>query len=221
MSQPFQEIIPTGLNKRFIKKRTTLYYQGEIPRHGFLLVKGIVKQYSISSIGEEQIVSFHADNELFPLPWIFNQTSSTLAHYETVTDCELLTFDKSEFLKALDDDPKLQRVMLDHFANNYTSLLMRIRALEQSQALEKIMFTLYYLLRGYGKEMRDGKYLIQLDLTHATIASLVGLTRETTTTRLNQLKRHGIINYHGHEYTIDKEKIEQRLGEDTFKDLIR
>ena len=40
------------------------------------------------------------------------------------------------------------------------------------------------------------------------IASLVGLTRETTATELNKLRRRGILTYNTHEYNINKEKLE-------------
>ena len=51
------------------------------------------------------------------------------------------------------------------------------------------------------------------------IASLVGLTRESTAKNLKVLKDKKIISYTKSSYKINKEKLEAFLGEDGFRDL--
>lgn len=104
--------------------------------------------------------------------------------------------------------------------HTHTGLLMRITALEQGRATEKILFTLYYLLFHYGHEAKPGYLTINLKLTQPAIASLVGLTRETTAKCLSQLRRKGVVSYKGHTYTINKEKFNTYLGEESFSDLL-
>jgi len=108
---------------------------------------------------------------------------------------------------------------LDYFATNYTGLLVRITALEQSRAREKIMFTLYFLAFRYGRQLSAGNFVIDLPLTHSIIASLVGLTRETTSGEMNKLKQQKIVDYHAHTYTVNKPLLERMLGEDSFSDI--
>jgi CRP-like cAMP-binding protein len=115
--------------------------------------------------------------------------------------------------------PSIAPKILDYFVTNYTSILMRVTALEQSRARDKIILTLYYLLFRYGKQTKPGKFTINLALTHNVIASLVGLTRETTTTELSKLKKQKVVQYSHHTYTIDKPLLERMLGEDSFTDL--
>jgi CRP-like cAMP-binding protein len=117
------------------------------------------------------------------------------------------------------DNPECLRAAFEYFAANYIGLMMRVTALEQSRASEKIMFTLYYLLFRYGKEVKPSNYKLSLDLTHTIIASLIGLTRETTSTELHKLKRQKILTYTAKEYVINKKALEQALGEDSFKDV--
>jgi CRP/FNR family transcriptional regulator, cyclic AMP receptor protein len=206
-------------SKRPFKKHSILLYQGEAPRMAYVLLSGVVKVYSINSAGEEQIAAFHAKDDLFPAPWIFHKSSSTLYYYEALSDCEVLAVSREDFHKVIDSSPELHKQMLDYFVTNFTGMLMRVTALEQSRAREKIMFTLYYLLFRYGREVRPGMYKVELALTHSTIASLVGLTRETTTTELSKLKRQKVLQYSVHDYSIDKAKLERLLGEDSFQDL--
>jgi len=205
--------------KRTFKKHSILLYQGEAPRAAYVLLSGVVKVYSINAAGEEQIAAFEVAKDVFPMPWIFHKASTTLYYYEALTDCEVLTVQREQFHNALEANPKLQASVIDHFTVAYTSMLLRVTALEQSRAREKIMFTLYYLLSRYGRETKSGIFRVELALTHGTIASLVGLTRETTTTELSRLRRQKVLTYTAHEYTIDKAKLERLLGEDSFKDI--
>lgn len=186
----------------------------------YVLRSGVVKVYTINKAGEEQIVAFQVKQDIFPAPWIFNKSSTTLYYYEALTDCEVLTLPREELRKVLLLNPELLTSTLDYFVTNYTGLLMRVTALEQARAREKIMFTLYYLLFRYGRPTKSGRYTIELGLTHSIIASLVGLTRETTTTELSKLKRQKVLNYNLHKYIVDKGKLERLLGEDSFQDII-
>jgi len=219
MSDMFSKI-GAKATKRTFKKRSILLYQGEAPRMAYVQKSGVVKVYTINNAGEEQIVAFHAKSDIFPTPWIFGKASTTLYYYEALTDCEVLTLPREELYKSLMATPELVHSTLDYFVTNYTGLLMRVTALEQSRAREKIMFTLYYLLFRYGRPTKTGRYIIELGLTHSIIASLVGLTRETTTTELSKLKRQKVLDYNLHNYSVNKEKLERLLGEDSFNDII-
>lgn len=206
--------------KRSIRKQTILYYQGEVPRSASIIKSGLFKVYSINSMGEEQIVSFHGNGDMFPLPWIFNEAGNTLFYYEAVTDCEIISVTKDTLTERIAARPELFQQLFQRLMHIHTGLLLRVTALEQSRATEKILFTLYYLMFHYGKEKKPGIFTIDLKLTQPAIASLVGLTRETTAKCLSQLRRKGIVNYRTHTYTVNKEKFEKFLGEDSFTDLL-
>jgi CRP/FNR family transcriptional regulator, anaerobic regulatory protein len=206
--------------QRIFKKRSILLYQGEVPRGAFVLTDGIIKVYSLNAAGEEQVATFHVAGECFPTSWIFNKSSSTQYYYEALTDCTVLNTSKDAIRAAIFGNPAIMEAVSDYFVTNYIGLMMRITALEQARAGEKIMFTLYYLLFRYGREVRPNVYKVALSLTHTTIASLVGLTRETTSTELNKLKRQKIVTYTAKEYFINKQALERALGEDSFKDVL-
>ncbi len=205
--------------QRVFKKHSILLYQGEVPRAAFVLLSGTIKVYSLNTAGEEQVATFHVDGEFFPTSWLFDKSSSTQYYYEALTDCTVLTLPKEEMRAIIFDRPKCLRAAFDYFAANYIGFMMRLTALEQSRASDKVMFTLYYLLFRYGKEVKPSIYRIDLTLTHSVIASLLGLTRETTSTELHKLKRQKIISYNAKEYLVNKKALEMALGEDSFKDV--
>lgn len=215
-----EPIIRQYASTRFIKKGTILLYQSEVPRHAFIIKKGLVRAYAITNSGEERTIALHGADDILPLSWIFSQSSNTLFYYDALTDSELLAVPKNELVEAIAQHPKIMSDILSLTVNEYTSLLLRITALEQSSAAEKIALTLYYLIFRHGEETKPGVYNITIKMTQSMIASLVGLTRESTAVNLKLLKKKGIVNYSNFSYTVNKNSLERFVGEDSFKNAL-
>jgi CRP-like cAMP-binding protein len=209
-----------GTTRRF-KAKTAIMYQGEAPRSGYYIKKGVVKAYTLQASGEEQVVAFFEAGDLFPMSWLFGKTETTMYYHESMEPCELISVTRGDVENILLKQATIKDKLLSKLISDQAAYFMRITALEQSRAVEKIIFTLYYLMYQFGKEVKPGKYLINIKLTHATIASLVGLTRETTATELNKLKRKNVLAYSRKLYTLDKLALEKMIGEDSFSDLIK
>lgn len=218
MESLIQQLRPYS-TMRVIKKGANVLFQGEIPRKAIIVRDGIIRAYTITSNGEERVVALYGKGDILPLSWVLGETSNTLFYYDAVSEARLMTFSKNDFHKVLNEDPAALQMVLSFVGTQYTALLLRITGLEQSRAIEKIGFTLYYLLFRYGTEKQPGIYNINIKLSQLMISNLVGLTRESSTKNLKVLKDRGIIDYTSSTYTVNKLKLEQFLGEDSFRDL--
>lgn len=218
MDTLLQKLKPVSL-PRLVKKGSNVLFQGEVPRKAFIIREGVVRAYTITSAGEERIVAFYSKGDILPLSWLLGDTTNSLFYYDAVSDVRLLTVSKEEFHKIVMSDTELLAGLMRFLSNQYTALLLRITGLEQSRAIEKIGFTLYYLLFRYSVEKAPGTYAVNIKLSQIMIANLVGLTRESTTKNLKVLKDKGIIDYDHSTYTINKVKLENFLGEDSFRDM--
>lgn len=216
----FTSLLEQQITRHSFKKRRVILYQGEVPRALHTLLKGVVKTYSLSSSGEERVIRVLPSGEIFSLPWLFGKSSHSLYYYEALTDCTVACVDKQVFLDLLQEHPELQMKLLNYFATLYAGSMVHITALEQARAREKVLNVLYYLSLTSGREFKPGKFKVELNLTHSLIASLSGLTRETTALELSKLKKKGVIKYTARYYLIDKIKIEQLLGEESF-DIVK
>ena len=194
-------------------------HQTEVPRYVYLVKEGVVRAYSLTQHGEEQVVQLHAAGDLFSMPWLYGKTNHALYYYEAQTNCRVLCVSKTDFLQVIADNPSFQTRILDYAVSEYTSAMMHITALEQPKAHEKVLTLLYYLATANGAEFKEGKFKVELNLTQSIIASLCGLTRETTALELSKLKKLGIIRYTARYYLIDKTRIESILGEDSFSQV--
>lgn len=218
MDDLLHELKPLGSFKTIVKDGNVLF-QGEIPRYVMMVRSGVIRAYTITSNGEERTVSLHGDGDILPLSWALGITTNSLFYYEAVTDCRIFQLPKPVFSDFITSKPERMAAMLQKTALIYTSLLLRITGLEQSRAVEKIGFTLYYLILTRGKEVTPGVFRIDVRLSHALFGSLVGLTRESTAKNMKLLRDKGIINYASFTYTVNKANLEAFLGEDGFRDL--
>lgn len=206
---------------RHFKAKAPIIYQGEVPRCGFFIKKGIVKVYNLHNSGNEQILRFYGPGDFFPLPWLYGKVATEFYYYEAIENCEVVSITRQDVDHIIKTDPKLSEYILDAVLSDQTALGLRIISLEQPRANEKLEYTLYYLLYRYGKHVGNEEYVINMSLTHITLANLVGLTRETITTEMNRLRKNGIIKYSKKIYKIDRLKLERAIGDDNFSELLR
>lgn len=189
-----------------------IYFQGEAPRQAYLIKEGSVRVYAIDDQGEEYVVGFYTQNDIFPLDWLHNHTTSAMFYYEALVQCELAPIEKKNFLTT--EDSKVKKYVLQQFLQATSSDLIRNLALQQPRAKDKIIYFFYYLAIRHGKETAAGLYTLGIPLTHQTIASCLGLTRETVATELGKLKKAGTVAYRNKKYVIDKKRVIRAVGKE-------
>lgn len=207
--------------KRTFRAGSTILYQGEVPRSACILLSGVVRVFSISPQGDDQIVNLHVAGEFFPSSWIFGKGTSTLFFYEALTDCEVAFVPRREFIEYMTTKSERMHALLDYFTTSYAAWMIRVNALEQPKARDKLAYTMYFLCERYAKKNASGEKTISIPiaLTHQHFASLVGLTRETTAMELNKLRRQGVISYKRQFYTVNINKLMHLINEDSFRGL--
>jgi len=204
---------------RTYKKGATILYQSEIPREAFIVKKGFVRAYTITSSGDERTVALHTRGDIFPLSWVYGTTKNTLFYYEAGSNTEIAGIPKTQLTTTIERSPTLTTDLLRFTVTDHTALLMRITALEQSNAAEKITLTLYYLLIRHGVERKPGFFTIDIKMTQSMIASLVGITRESTALVITKLKEEAVISYSNFIYVVDRAKLEKLISDDSFKEV--
>lgn len=201
------------------RKGASLFFQGEVPRHAVIILDGVVRAYTITAEGEEAIINLYGKGSILPVAWLNSQTSTALFNYEAINDVRVMKISKADFHKILDSNSEYQKEYIDYLSNSHASLLLRVTGLSQPRATEKICYSLYFLLFRYGIEREQDVYEIDLKITQGMLAQLIGQTRESTAKNLKTLKEAGIVNYVTSTYFVNKKKLEQYLGEDSFREL--
>ncbi|HUD03656.1 MAG TPA: Crp/Fnr family transcriptional regulator [Patescibacteria group bacterium] len=215
--------VSPGFDKLLSKCRSVSYesgesilYQGEVPRNAYLIKSGVIKVFDIGTNGDEKIVALSAPGEFIPPAWVFNKSPVSLYNYEAFGNCTLYILDREVVHETIKNDDDLARKMFDQYIGLYTGAVQQVNALEQSKGADKVLYILQYLILRFGSRVSNDAKTIMLRLTHQDIASMTGLTRETTSVELNRLKKNGVISYKDQYYTVSTSKLLAMLGSDDF-----
>jgi CRP-like cAMP-binding protein len=173
---------------------------------------GFLKIFSTTRRGREITVTYfnpakHCGNVAFSLEDEFRRYS-----IEALTPVVIRKVLRSEFVAFLDQHPEICRGMSLCLASLVKDLFEQIEALKSGSSYQRLSSCLYCLARELGQETSPGR-TINCRLTHRMLASLTGLTRETVTIQLRQLKQKGLVDYQRHIYQVpDLEKLRVETG---------
>lgn len=205
---------------RNYRKGEIILFQGEAPRVAYVLQKGMVKAYNISSSGDEKPIGFYGPGSLFPASWVLGRAPSAIYYYEAFTDLAVYCVPADEYVQLLKANPDVLYAELENYVADEVGKSMRLNALQHSRASDKLIYTLHYLALSHSKSLSGDTVELELLLTHQDFANLTGLTRETTATELNKLKKAGVISYGKHTaYKINIAKLRAALNDQFIADL--
>lgn len=206
---------------RKYKANNIILFQGEIPPHVLVVRSGFVISYTMSNNGDEQIIAFFSVGDILPVEWVFGRSPVSLYYYRAFTDCELVAFGRDELLDHITTNQALSNKLLNQFASSFIGATVHIHALEHSHSQEKIIKLLHYLVLRFGQpvQSKNDSYIIPFKLTHAQIASMVGITRESVTTEAVKLKNKNALDYDKGIYTITLPELLKSLGSEEFDTL--
>jgi len=208
-------------SSRFYKKNDVILQQDVEPDHAFIIKSGTIKTYNITANGEEKPIGFSLTNEIFPIGWVFNKIFRSQYYYEALTDSEVYVVPKDDLMTYLRKTPEAMQQLLSQFVDGALYDQMRINALEQSKACEKILHTIHYLALCFGRDLRKDLVEIPLPLTQQDVANFTGLTRETVSVELKKLAHQKIILYRNRCYVVLTDKLNDLLDDDYEHQLIR
>ncbi len=191
------------------------------PACALVVKKGVIKTYNITSKGEEKPIGFATTNEIFPLGWVFNKIRSAQYYYEALNDCEVYSVPKDELMAYINANPKAMVQILQRCVWDMMRSQMRINALGQSKASDKILYTIHYLALCFGRDLQTDIVEISLPLTQQDVANFTGLTRETVSVELKKLASLKVILQRNRKYVVLTDRLNELLDDEYDHRLIR
>ncbi len=190
-------------------KRQPIFLPRDPSDRVFLLKKGRVKITRLSEEGKELILAVLDTGEIFGEMALFDSDSRT-SMAETLEDAYICEISKRDFEDLVKKKPELALRLTKLIGFRRRQLEMKIEDLIFKNVFARLAQVLLNLLKKYGVQRPEGQ-LINLKLTHAELANLIGATRETTTLYLNQLRDEGILDFQQRKILIlSPEKLRQK-----------
>jgi CRP/FNR family transcriptional regulator len=208
LSRQKLDLFFTQYTHRYFKKRETIINSEELKTHIYYIKNGFIRAYRISEEGEELTLLILKPDDFFPLTYGLNNMPN-IYYLEAITPIEVFRAPQEPFLQFLHREPEVFFDLSTQVMDRFDGLLARMEYMIWSKAYTKIAATLLICARRFGKPSNNS-VLIDVPLTHRDIATIVGLTRETTSIEMKKLENKGLLTKRGRLLFIpDLEKLEQ------------
>lgn len=185
---------------RSYRKRDIIIHEDDVPAGVYYVKSGYVRMYSLSRDGEELTRIIVGPRDIFPLRWAL--TCEPIDFFaEPMTDVLAWHAPREEFLAFVTSSPARFMELSQMVAHRMGNIYKRLGSVTWGNSYQKIASVFTALSEQFG-ETTEGGTRIAVPLTHKDIASLAGVCRETVSLEMEQLKRSGLIDYHGQTVVI-------------------
>lgn len=181
------------------RKGEVIFEQDENLAQIFVITRGLVRLYRLTSDGQRQITGFLGSGDLLGG---IKRNAGAYCTAEAITDIEACAFDRKGFVPFLHGHPDLCLAFLIAATDEIEAQYVHSVLLARKQAARRLAaFLLIVARRWHAPEDGD---TVHIPMARADIADHLGLTIETVSRVFAQFKRQGLTELHGPKTVILK-----------------
>jgi CRP/FNR family transcriptional regulator len=168
-----------------------LFAQGQAADAVYFIEDGLVKLTRTSSEGGRIIVAICGPGHLAGEEALGEEARNYYAEAEVISAAILFRIPRESMKRAIASSPDLAAALINHLLEHKLSLALKAELL----CLHDVEYRILHYLAELSKLVKplDNDEGYQLPITQLELADLIGATRETTSTTLNQLERRGLL----------------------------
>ncbi|MCA1064022.1 Crp/Fnr family transcriptional regulator [Rossellomorea sp. AcN35-11] len=204
------QVIDDLSEMRPVKKGSVIISPDKPLQALFFLKEGQVRLYRMNHQGKQFTVDILTSGNIFGETSTLSLTDDQI-YAEAMTDTYLCIMGVDEFEDFIVKNPKIAIKLINILSNR----LKEVYSLSEKIALSDVKYRVVYLLvklsEKTGKRKKEWQ-TINMKLTHADIANMIGSTRETTSAIISQLKKDGLIKK-GLRLSIDADRAYELLND--------
>jgi len=170
-------------------KGEVLLLVGDQVQTVFQIVEGRVKEYDVTSRGDEVILNIFKSPAFFPMSAVINKTTSPYI-FETETACKIRLVPASEVLEFITKNPDVLYDLLSRVYRGVDSLLGRVAHLMASSANTRLVYELLAEARRFGTPKGT---TVVLSINEKDLGARAGLSRETVSREISKLRAEGLL----------------------------
>lgn len=190
------------------KKRSLILKSNDSTSSVFYIKSGFIRVFRISENGEELTLAILKSHDFFPLTYGIGNTNQSY-YLEAITPLELWKAPQDLFIDFIKKDPELFYELTQRLLIRFDGVLARIESMAFSNAYTKVATILLMCAKGLGESYGE-QIILRVPLTHKDIATMIGITRETTSLEMKKLERKGLVKRKGKYLIIaNYEKLEE------------
>jgi CRP/FNR family transcriptional regulator, cyclic AMP receptor protein len=174
-----------------IRRSTSLFAQGQVADSLYFVDDGLIKLTRTNDSGDRIILSICGPGELVGEEVLAEDAPVYQSDAEALSTANLHRIPRDTLVGILRSNFDFAAALIDYLVHRKSALARKVELLCLHDVEYRI---LHYLveLSALVKPVIGGEDY-QLPITQAELADLIGATRETTSTTLNQLERKGLV----------------------------
>jgi CRP-like cAMP-binding protein len=196
----FQDLSPAELEPlaetlhfREYKRGEYVFRAGEPAEFLYVLAAGEIKYVMTTAEGDEFILEVLTSGGVFGEPGLFAPEHNRVVDAMAIKPCSVLTIRRDRLIDFMHRHPPAMLRMLEALATEVRLTVETVTDIGYAEIRRRIVRKLLELAAKHGEEQEDGSVLIALGVSQATLAGLVGATRENVNRALRAMSAEGKV----------------------------
>ncbi|MFO7524876.1 MAG: Crp/Fnr family transcriptional regulator [Ignavibacteriaceae bacterium] len=177
------------------RKNEVLFREDEFYRGFYVLLKGIIKVYKISSSGKESVVHIVRPLNAFADIPLFEGGNYPVSA-EALEESLALFIPKEKFLNLIKNEPEISLKMLAGFAKRLKSLINQLDDLSSKEVPNRLAKYILKEIKSAGTD-KLAEPFVKLSIPKSAIAGYLGTITETLSRTFKKLQDEKIIRVNG------------------------
>lgn len=198
------------IKEKELKQKEMLFSKDDHVENAYVVKRGVIKSFTISENGEAIILDFYYPGDIVAVDCLYNEH---YANYAQATIESVICSVKKDIATR-----KLETV--SYLSQQLCHQKAMYRVLSKLSVKEKVC----YFLMNHSMKLSAGNCPLahfSLGLTRADIANYLGLSSETISRALNELKNNDIISNSASHFTIiNPEKLRRQCNTPPYKQTV-
>lgn len=152
----------------------------------FIVKTGQVELYQLSPIGKKVIIERLLPGSIFG---DLGTEGENELFVEATTDSYVCSLQKDRFFTMISQHPELSEKLMKQLFQRLLKVEKRMSSVATDSAFQRLV----KLLLSLGKKKADDSMEVSEKFTHEELAQMLGISRQTVTTIINQLEKKGLI----------------------------
>ncbi len=174
-----------------VRRYTTLFSQGQEADSLYVIEDGLVKLTRTNGDGDHIILAICGGGDLVGEEVLGGPGSTYAADAEVITPATVFRVPRETITRLIQQDTEFSQQLIHFLLRRRQSLAKKVELLCLHDVEYRILFYLAELSGMVRSDSDDDGY--HVPITQAELARLIGATRETTSTTLNQLEKRGLL----------------------------
>lgn len=174
-----------------LRRSTALFSQDQVADSVYYIEEGLIKLTRTNGAGGRIILAVCGAGHVIGEEVLAEGSQMYYTEAEVLTQASVYRIPRDTLRRAFAENAELAGALLDYLVQRKLALAQKVELL----CLHDVEYRILHYLAELSKLVKpneDGEGY-QLPITQLELADLIGATRETTSTTLNQLERRGLV----------------------------